>query len=76
MAEKFGDLHFLEIDKYVETKSMIKVEQIDFVRTYIAKMGIDLEEEPLIVISPLDSKIFECLLLDIITDYDMKFSSH
>lgn len=75
MAETYGDIHYLELDKFVETRSRIRNEQIDFVRSYIIKMGIDLEEEPLIVISPLDSKTFECLLLDIITDYDMKYLS-
>jgi hypothetical protein len=49
----------------------ISSEKIQFARHYLENiMGLDLHEDPLIVFSPIGSKIFGFLVADIVLEYE------
>ena len=56
-------------DKF--NKENITSEKIQFARYYLEeKIGVDLEEDPMIVISPIGSTIFGYLVAHIVVEYE------
>ncbi len=52
-------------------KENITSDQIRFARYYLEdKIGVDLEEDPMIVISPIGSTIFGYLVAHIVVEYE------
>ncbi len=52
-------------------KENIRSDQIRFARYYLEdKIGVDLEEDPMIVISPIGSTIFGYLVAHIVVEYE------
>lgn len=53
-------------------KDVISTEKIEFARNYIeTKMGYDLNEDSLIDFSAIGIKLFGCLVVDIILEYEI-----
>ena len=52
-------------------KENISEDQIQFAKQYVEnKIGADLEEDPLIVFSPISSSVFGYLVAHIVTEYE------
>ena len=60
----------LDFEDYFN-RDVISHEKIQFARHYLEDiMGFDLHEDPLIVFSPIGSKIFGYLVADIVLEYE------
>jgi hypothetical protein len=60
----------LDFEDYFN-RDVISSEKIQFARHYLENiMGFDLQEDPLIVFSPIGSKIFGYLVADIVVEYE------
>lgn len=60
----------LDFEAYLN-RDVISSEKIQFARHYLENiMGFDLYGDPLIVFSPIGSKIFGFLVADIVLEYD------
>jgi len=75
MEKEYGDLYYLEFKDLIPTKRKMTEQQQEFVRSYLSKLGVDMEEDPLITISPMDSKMFGFQILDVIIEYEKKLNS-
>jgi hypothetical protein len=69
MEKEYGDLYYLELKDLIPCKRRLAKNQQEFVNFYISKLNVFVEEDPLIVFSPMDSKTLGSLILDIIIEY-------
>jgi hypothetical protein len=70
MEKEYGEHYYLEYQEIIPAKRKITDQHKEFVNSYLNKIGIYPEENPLITISPLDSKTFGLQILDVIAEYD------
>jgi hypothetical protein len=70
MEKEYNEHYYLEYQEIIPAKRKITDQHKDFVNSYMNKIGIDPEENPLITISPLDSKTFGLQILDVVVEYE------
>ena len=70
MEEEYGELYYLELKDLIPSKRKMTEQQREFVASYLSKLGVNIEEDPLITISPMDSKMFGFQILDVILEYE------
>jgi len=72
MEKEYDAIYFLDLKDMISKRWNIEEERLDDVRSYLTKLGLDPEEDPLINVSPLDTETMGHLILDIITHYEMR----
>ena len=74
-AKYFGDILYLDLNELIDVKSAMQITHVNFYEYYCSKLGIDLQVDPILLISPLDTATLRGLLSDIINEYH-NFSIH
>ncbi|MBN2396422.1 MAG: hypothetical protein JXC36_08190 [Candidatus Atribacteria bacterium] len=70
MEKEYNEHYYLDYQEIIPAKSKLTDRHKEFVNAYLNKIGIDPEENPLITISPMDSKTFGLQILDVIVEYE------
>lgn len=75
MEKEYGELYYLDLKELITPKRNMTEQQREFVASYLWKLGLDIEENPLITISPMDSATMGFQILDIIVEYEKHFNT-
>lgn len=75
MVKEYGELYYLELKDLIPTNRKMTEQHREFVRFYLSKLNVDIEEDPLITISPIDSVTFGFQILDVIVEYEKRLNS-
>ena len=74
--EEYGEHYYLEYEEIILAKGEATDQHKVFVSSYMDKIGIYPEENPLITISSMDSKTFGLQILDVILEYEKHLNSN
>ncbi len=70
MEKEYGELYYLDLKELITPKRNMTEQQREFVASYLLKHGVDIEEDTLITVSPMDSATLGFQILDIIVEYE------
>ena len=70
MEKEYGEIYYVDFKELISDRRKPSEEQHEFIRTYMSKLGVDIEQNPFVVIWPSDPKTLGYLILDIITDFE------
>lgn len=67
----YDEIYYFELECLLPGDHPVKPDNIDFITSYLKRLELRIEENPLIIFSPCDINVICSLIADIVTEWEL-----